>query len=349
MINKWKTCCISPAATIEEAIHRIDESSLQIALVVEDHRLIGTLTDGDIRRALLEGSRLKDSVVPAMNPHPATADFGSDRESVIARMRHGQIRQMPILNAAGELVGMEILDELLAPEARENTVVLMAGGLGERLTPLTEQCPKPMLQVGGRPILETILLNFTDYGFKRFYISVNHKADVITQHFGDGSSWGAHIEYIREDKRLGTAGALSLLPVKPDLPLIVMNADILTKVNFSHFLEYHSVQKAKATMCIRAYEHQVPYGVVKLNGRQIVEIQEKPTQKVFVNAGIYVLDPDVLNLVPKDEYIDMTSLFERTVKENWTTAVFPLREYWLDIGRHSDLDTARSDFEVNFK
>jgi dTDP-glucose pyrophosphorylase len=349
MINKWKTCCISPAATIAEAIRTIDESSLQIALVVEDNRLMGTLTDGDIRRALLVGTPLQDSVVRAMNTQPTTAAFGDDRESVIARMRRRQIRQMPILDAAGELVGMEILDDLLAPETRKNPVLLMAGGLGKRLAPLTEECPKPMLQIGGRPILETILLSFIDYGLKQFYISVNHKADVIMQHFGDGSCWGGHIEYIHEDKRLGTAGALSLLPTKPVLPLIVMNADILTKVNFSHLLEFHRTEEAKATMCILNYEHQVPYGVIKLAGRQIIEIQEKPIQKFFVNAGIYVLDPDVLDLVPEDEYVDMTSLFERVVKENWPTAVFPLREYWLDIGRHSDLDSAKCDFEVNFK
>lgn len=350
MINRWKTCCIGPAATIAEALQTIDRSSLQIALVVEDDRLVGTLTDGDIRRALLAGTTLQDSVVHAANTRPATATLGDDRESVIAHMRRGQIRQMPILDANGTLAGMEILDELLAPETRENPIMLMAGGLGKRLTPLTEHCPKPMLQVGGRPILETILVSFIDYGFKRFYISVNYKADVITEYFGDGSRWGVHIEYLHEDMRLGTAGALSLLPTKPVLPLIVMNADILTKVNFSHLLDFHRAEEAKATMCIRTYEYQVPYGVIKLADRQIIEIQEKPMQRFFVNAGIYVLDPDVLSLVPKGTYIDMTNLFELVVKEeSWTATVFPLREYWLDIGRHSDLDCANSDFEVNFR
>jgi dTDP-glucose pyrophosphorylase/predicted transcriptional regulator len=348
-MNRWKTCCIGPDATIQEAIRKIDESSLQIALVVEGDRLKGTLTDGDIRRALLAGTVLQDSVVRAMNPHPAVASLGDDREAVVARMRGAQIRQMPVLDASGALVGMEILDELLAPEAQDNVVVLMAGGLGKRLTPLTEQCPKPMLQVGGRPILETILLSFIDHGFKQFYISVNYKADVITQHFGDGSFWGVHIEYIHEDKRLGTAGALSLLPTIPVQPLIVMNGDILTKVNFKHLLEFHCAHKAKATMCVRDYEYQIPYGVIKLDGYHIIEIQEKPMQKFFINAGIYALDPGVLDLVPRGEYVDMTSLFERAVEANWPTAVFPVREYWLDIGCHSDLDEANGDFEVKFK
>jgi dTDP-glucose pyrophosphorylase len=348
MINRWTTCCLSPAATIAEAIRTIDKGSLQIALVVEENRLKGTLTDGDVRRALLAGTTLQDPVVVAMNAHPAVASLGDDRESVISRMRGGQIRQMPILDSAGKLVGMEILDDLLAPEARMNPVVIMAGGLGRRLTPLTDQCPKPMLLIGGRPILETILLSFIDYGFKQFYISVNHKADMITQYFGDGSSWGVHIEYIREDKRLGTAGALSLIPKKPSLPLVVMNADILTKVNFNHLLEYHRAEEASATMCVREYEHQVPYGVVRIANSQILEIQEKPIQKFFINAGIYILDPKIIDIIPKYEHVDMTTLFDRIIKENWKTAVFPLREYWLDIGRHSDLDNAKSDYEVNF-
>jgi len=348
MISTWKTCCVSPAATIEEAIRTIEESSLQIALVDEGNRLKGTLTDGDVRRALLAGIPLQDSVVRAMNVHPAVASLGDDRKFVILRMRSGQIRQMPILDSAGELVGMEILDELLAPEPQMNPVVIMAGGLGRRLTPLTDQCPKPMLLIGGRPILETILLNFIDYGFKQFYISVNHKADVITQYFGDGTRWGVHVEYIYEDKRLGTAGALSLLPTKPDLPLIVMNADILTKVNFNHLLEYHRAEEASATICVREYEHQVPYGVVRLANCRILEIQEKPVQKFFVNAGIYILDPKIIDIIPKNEYVDMTTVFDRIMKENLATAVFPLCEYWLDIGRHSDLDSAKSDFEVNF-
>jgi len=348
MINRWTTCCLSPAATIAEAIRTIDKGSLQIALVVEENRLKGTLTDGDVRRALLAGTTLQDPVVVAMNAHPAVASPGDDRESVISRMRGGQIRQMPILDSAGKLVGMEILDDLLAPEARMNPVVIMAGGLGRRLTPLTDQCPKPMLLIGGRPILETILLSFIDYGFKQFYISVNHKADMITQYFGDGSSWGVHIEYIREDKRLGTAGALSLIPKKPSLPLVVMNADILTKVNFNHLLEYHRAEEASATMCVREYEHQVPYGVVRIANSQILEIQEKPIQKFFINAGIYILDPKIIDIIPKYEHVDMTTLFDRIMKENWKTAVFPLCEYWLDIGRHSDLDNAKSDYEVNF-
>ena len=349
MTDRWRTCCISPDITIAEAIRTIEDSRLQIALIVEGKRLKGTMTDGDVRRGLLAGTPLQAPVTSVMNAHPIVAAMGDDRESVIARMHRGQIRQMPILDATGELRGLEILDELLAPEMPQNAVVLMAGGLGKRLAPLTEDCPKPMLHIGGRPILETILMNFIDYGFKQFYISLNHKADMIAEYFGDGSNLAAHIEYIREDKRLGTAGALSLLPCKLEVPFIVMNGDILTKTNFHHLLEFHRTQGAKATMCVRDYEYQVPYGVIKLAGQQILEIQEKPTQKFFVNAGIYALDPEVLQFVRGSEYLDMTSLFERVVHEDWSTSVFPIREYWLDVGRRSDFDQANQDFELTFR
>ncbi len=322
---------------------------MQIALVVEGDQLKGTLTDGDIRRALLRGMGLKDPVFHAMNDRPTVASLGDDRELVIARMRQAHIRQMPILDSSGALVGMEILNGLVTPEIRSNAVVLMAGGLGKRLTPLTNDCPKSMLKIGGRPILETILETFIAYGFRRFYISVNYKADVIMDYFRDGSRWQVQITYLQENKRLGTAGALSLLPEKPMLPLIVMNGDILTKINFNHLLDFHNTHKAKATMCVSDYEYQVPFGVITLNGHQIMQIQEKPTQKFFINAGIYALDPDVLDLVPKDDYDDMTTLFERIVGAGWQTSVFPICEYWLDIGRHSDLDKANGDLECRCK
>ena len=284
-----------------------------------------------------------------MNENPRVAVLGDDQETTLARMRAAQVRQMPILDAAGFLVGLETLDELQEAQARENPVIIMAGGLGKRLTPLTENCPKPMLLVGGKPILETILLSFLGHGFRHFYISVNHRAEMIKEYFGDGSRWGASIEYLSEDRSLGTAGALSLLPVKPIVPMIVTNGDILTKANFDHLLQFHVEHKSRATMCVCEYEYQVPYGVIRLNGHQILEIQEKPRQKFLVNAGIYALDPDVLGLVVADEHIDMTTLIERVARENWETAVFPLREYWMDIGRHADLDRANAEFNLQFK
>jgi dTDP-glucose pyrophosphorylase len=347
--NSWRQVCISPAATIGEAIRTIDESSIQIVLVVDGSRLCGTLTDGDARRAMLRGLTLNDLVSRAMNPNPQTAFAGDSRESMLARMKKLHIRQMPIVGEDGALAGLEIVDEMLSPTPLMNRAVLMAGGFGRRLSPLTGDCPKPMLSVGGCPILETVLLNLIEYGFHYFSISVNYKAEMITDYFGDGSRWGVSIEYLRESQPLGTAGALCLLENRPELPIILMNGDILTKVNFNHLLEFHSAQDSKATMCVRNYEFQVPYGVVKVDGYQILEIQEKPTQRFFVNAGIYVLNPDILDLVPHEEPIDMTDLFDKVINAKIPHAVFPIREYWVDVGRHSDLNRAKVEFETEFR
>jgi dTDP-glucose pyrophosphorylase len=349
MPSTWRQACISLTASIGEAIRIIDESSLQIALVIDGNRLCGTLTDGDVRRAMLKGLTLNDIVSKAMNSNPKTAFLGDSRELLVARMRQLRVRQMPIIDSNGALSGLEVVDETISPPALLNRVVLMAGGYGRRLSPLTDDCPKPMLSVGGCPMLETVLLNFIEYGFCNFSISVNYKAEMIVDYFGDGSRWNVHIEYLRELKPLGTAGALCLFKERPKQPFIIMNGDILTKVNFNHLLEFHTAQDSNATMCVRDYEFQVPYGVVKVDGYQILEIQEKPTQKFFVNAGIYVLDPAILDLIPHEEPIDMTDLFDKVVEAKWPHAVFPIREYWVDVGRHSDLNRAKVEFETKFR
>jgi NDP-sugar pyrophosphorylase family protein len=284
-----------------------------------------------------------------MNKNPSTCRQDDGREAIFARMRARRLHHMPIVDEEGRLVGLQALDEFLEPAAaRENAVVLMAGGLGSRLRPLTEDTPKPMLKIGGRPILETILLNFIEHGFRRFYISVNYKSDAITEYFGDGARWGVQIEYLRESQKLGTAGALSLLPETPAHPILVMNGDLLTKVNFSQLLEFHYSHTAQATMCVREYDFQVPYGVVRMDGHGIVGIDEKPVQKFFVNAGIYVLEPDVLSNIGAGAYFDMPSLFEKLIEQKKETLAFPIREYWLDIGRLADYDRANGEFEQVF-
>jgi NDP-sugar pyrophosphorylase family protein len=220
----------------------------------------------------------------------------------------------------------------------------MAGGLGSRLQPLTNECPKPMLRVGNKPILETILDNFIDYGFQRFYFAINYKADIITEHFGNGSKWGVDIRYLHEDRRLGTAGALSLLPEKIIDPLVVMNGDLLTKTNFKQLLDFHSLQAGLATMCVSEYDFQVPYGVVRTKDSRILGIDEKPIHRFFVNAGIYVLEPAALKSIPSATYFDMPSLFDCIIAIDFDTSVFPVREYWLDIGHMNDFDRACMEF-----
>ncbi len=258
------------------------------------------------------------------------------------------INQVPVIDNEGVLLGLEVLKELITQDARDNFVVIMAGGLGKRLSPLTESTPKPLLLVGNKPILEIILDSFISQGFKNFFISVNYKADMIKEYFRDGSHISVNINYLEEKESLGTAGPLALLNEQlnqqTDLPLIVMNGDLLTKVNFSSLLEFHADQKAVATMCVREYDLQVPYGVVGIDGDQIKAIDEKPIQKFFVNAGIYVLDPIVTRLIPQGLRYDMPTLFNALRSLDKKTTAFPILEYWLDIGKKDDFEKANDDF-----
>jgi NDP-sugar pyrophosphorylase family protein len=263
-------------------------------------------------------------------------------------MRQRRLHQIPVLDATWRVVGLEVLDDLLKPQPKTNPVVLMAGGLGSRLRPLTDECPKPLLRVGTKPILETILEAFIEHGFNRFYVSVNYKAEMIEAYFGDGSRWGATIEYLREKERLGTAGALSLLPEPPVEPVFVMNGDLLTRLNFAHLLDFHTAHGSVATMCVREYEMQVPYGVIKTRSHRILDIHEKPTERYLVNAGVYVLQPDALALIPRDRSFDMPDLFKRLMDRGGDTAVFPIREYWMDIGQMDDFHRANGHFEEVF-
>lgn len=348
-MKDWKNVLASPDTSIREAIRIIDQGALKIALVVDEaSRLVGTVSDGDIRRGILKGCDLENPVHQIMNTSPSVAGKNDGREKILALMRQKQIYQIPLVDGDGVLVGLEVIDTILAPPQRNNWVVLMAGGLGTRLKQLTADTPKPLLKVGDKPILETILGNFIEHGFNRFFISVNFKSEMIEEYFGDGSRWGVQIDYLREDKKLGTAGALGLLPEKPSVPVFVMNGDLLTKVNFQQLLDFHIEHNSAATMCVREYDFQVPYGVVKLDQHRILSIEEKPIQRFFVNAGIYVLQPEVLDLIPSGLPLDMPSLFDKLIEIEKETAVFPVREYWLDIGRMSDFERANGEFDRVF-
>lgn len=344
-MNRWKETLISPDTTILRAIEVIDASSLQIALVVDEAgKLLGTVTDGDIRRSILKGLQLSNPVTLVMCAEPTAASSHESRDSIVAMMKVKQIRQIPVVDAKGCVIGLDVWDDLASKKKRQNVVVLMAGGLGSRLGDLTTNCPKPLLPVGNKPVLETILNNCIEYGFSDFYISVNYMGDMLKEYFGDGSRWGVGIKYIEEDKRLGTAGALGLLNDKPSLPVLVMNSDVLTKINLQHLMDFHDEHNSSATMCIREYDVQVPYGVVKIEKYKLLGIEEKPLHRFFVSAGINVLNPDVLDLVPKNEYFDMPALFDKLLERQLATSVFPVHEYWLDIGRLSDYERANGEY-----
>lgn len=348
-MEKWKSILLNENLTILKAIEIIDSSSQKIGLVVDEtNKLLGTVTDGDIRRGILKGVNLEKPIKSIMNTQPVIAFANYNKEQILRLMKKKQLRHIPVVDSNKHVVGLEIMDDIIQGCRYDNWIVLMAGGLGSRLGNLTSQCPKPLIPVGGKPLLETIVENFRDSGFYKFFLSVNYKAEMIEEHFADGAGWDIEINYLRENKRLGTAGALSLLEEVPDKPIIVMNGDLLTKVNFQQLLDYHVQHNAMATMCVREYSFQVPYGVVCIENGNLIGIDEKPMHNFFVSAGIYVLNPEVLEMISPDAYYDMPELFKKMIEMGKVVSVFPIREYWLDIGHVSDYEKANGDFAEMF-
>ena len=336
-------------ATIKEALGIIDSGAMQIALVVDDNdKLLGTLTDGDIRRGILRGLDLDSSIETIVFKEPAVAKISSTKEEILKIALSKKLHQIPIIDDNGIVLDLKEIEELVEPKIKTNRVILMVGGLGTRLRPLTQDTPKPMLKVGNKPILQTIVEKFAEYGFANITMCVNFNASIIRDYFGDGKEFGVNIDYVLEEKRMGTAGALSLLKERPSEPFFVMNGDLLTNVNFEHIFNYHMLNKATATMCVREYDYEVPYGVVKMNDNKIIEIAEKPVQKFFVSAGIYMLSPEILDLIPKNEFYDMPALFEKLIKLSKNVISFPIREYWLDIGRMEEYQRANEEYKEVF-
>lgn len=344
-MKSWTEVIIKPESSIFDAIAIINRGALQIGLVVDtEGRLMGTVSDGDVRRAILKGVSMQDSVQLIMNSNPTVADMNASSKELLGMMEMQELRQIPIVDKERKVIRIETWLDAIRHSPKSNPVLLMAGGVGKRLGNLTACCPKPMLKVGDKPILQTILESFAECGFQNFYLSVNYKAEMIRKHFGNGEKWGVRIRYLQEDSPLGTAGALALLPEAPTQPIIVMNGDILTKVDFENLLAFHKQTRASATMCIRDYQIQVPYGVVEIEDHRLVAIHEKPVQQYFVSAGIYVIEPDVLHLLAGIGRMDMPELFQAVMRENKNTSVFPIREYWIDIGRVDDYEKANGDY-----
>ena len=349
-MKHWEQALVGPDTSLRDALAAIDRASTQLAVVVDDtRRLLGTLSDGDARRALLRGLTLADKVSAAMFTRPTCARDTDDPAAILALMRRQGLHQVPVVDARGTVVGLQILDDFLATPARDNWVVIMAGGLGSRLDELTRDTPKPMLKVGSRPLLETIVRSYADQGFRHFWFAVNYKAEQIEAHFGDGRWLGVEIRYLREHQRMGTAGALSLLPERPALPIVVTNADLLTKENYARFVDRHAESGACATMAVRDYEMQVPFGVVRERDGVIEAIEEKPVQRFVVSAGMYVLSPEALDLVPREQFFDMPALFDAMIARNLRTRCHSIEGYWLDIGRLTDYERANHDFAEVFR
>ncbi|MDP7353956.1 MAG: nucleotidyltransferase family protein [Desulfobacterales bacterium] len=351
-MKNWRSILISPDTSILKAIETINKGELQAALVVNDERqLLGIVADGDIRRGILRNIQLNEPVQKIMTKNYSVARSNDSNESIFALMKEKELRHIPLVDDRGRVTDLKVLFDLVIQkkERLDNWVIIMAGGIGTRLRPLTNESPKPLLKVGGKPLLETIIENLRDHGLYRFFISINYRAEMIEQYFGDGTKWGIQIDYLREEKRLGTAGALSLLPEDPDSSLLVMNSDLLTKVNFRNLLDFHVQNNSTATMCVKEYEFIVPFGVVHLEGSRLLGLEEKPTHRFFVNAGIYVLEPVALHTIPKGTYFDITTLFDNLLDSGRKTITFPIHEYWLDIGGESDYKQANGDFCKYFK
>ena len=336
-------------STIEKALSVIDSGAVKIALVVDtDNKLLGTLSDGDIRRGLLRKKLLNETIEDVYFKNPTTANKGASKEDLLHLCLVNGISQVPIVDEDRKVIDLFIIDDGLQKKQHENHVVLMVGGLGTRLRPLTENTPKPMLKVGGKPILETIVKRFVEDGFTNITMCLGYKSNVIQDYFRDGGSFGANIDYIVEEERMGTAGALTLLEKRLDNPFFVMNGDLLTNINFEKMLDFHVEHNSKATMCVREYDIEVPYGVVNVANENITSIIEKPIHSFFVNSGIYLLEPDCIDLIPDNKFYDMPTLFEELIAAKEKIISFPLQEYWLDIGRVADYEKANAEYHDIF-
>jgi len=325
-------------STIAQAISNLNESHLKIALVVTDERiLIGTISDGDIRRGLLRGLDINSPIKHIIHHDALVVTPQMSREIVLQVMRVNKIYQMPVVDEQRKVVGLQLWDELETTTAsRPNLVVIMAGGLGTRLQPHTETCPKPLLKVAGKPMLEHIIERAKAEGFRHFILAIQYLGHMIEDYFGNGDRWQVHIDYVREQTPLGTAGALGLLNPRPDAPFIVTNCDVLTDIRYSDLLEFHIRQAAAATMAVRLHEWQHPFGVVQTNGVDIVGFEEKPIARTHINAGVYALDPGALDDLEPTARCDMPALFERLQLKRKRTIAYPMYEPWLDIGTPTD-------------
>jgi len=349
MEPSWRNNLLTEEATVLDAIRVVDATRHKVAVVVDKHgRLLGTITDGDVRRGVLAGATMDTEVSEIMNSRPRAASVNDSREFLVAAMRSLHIRHMPVIDYDNRVVGLESLSEIEDRPELSNPVVLMAGGQGMRLRPLTEKRPKPLLEVGERPMLETIILELATQGFRRFHLSLCYLGDQIREYFGDGERLGVEIHYLEEASALGTAGSLALLSPSGTDPIIVSNCDVLTKLDFRLLLQNHRDRKAEATMCVSEHTVQIPYGVVEVEGWNLRSISEKPRVRHLVNAGIYVISPSAIDLIPRDRPYDMTELFSDLLERHRPAIVFPIREYWLDVGRQEDLHRAKGEFTNQF-
>ena len=341
---------IKKNATIRDAMRGIDQGSLRIGIVLDDNgMLLGTVTDGDIRRALLRDANMTDAVSSVMNSNPIVANQSITRERRLQLMKQHDLTAIPIVDGNNSVIGIETLHQAMAPQTLDNPVFIMAGGFGTRLQPLTDHCPKPMLRVGKKPMLEHLVNQFVQLGFHDFYISTHYLPEIIRDYFGDGKKWGVSIQYIHEENPLGTGGALGLLPkTLPNMPLVMMNGDVLTKLNYAQLLHQHISNNFDATVCVREDEYRVPFGVIETKNKLITSVVEKPTYRYKINTGIYVLSSEIVRSVEPDQRIDLPTLLEQHRTKGKRIGTYTSYDYWLDIGQMKDYQKAQRDIENHF-
>jgi dTDP-glucose pyrophosphorylase len=337
----WRQAILSVNATIQQAIRNLDQVAIKIVLVVnEKGELEGTVSDGDIRRGLLKGLDLNSPIESVIHRNALVVPPEIGRDMVMQLMIANKILQIPVVNEHQQVVGLHLWNEITTPSMRPNLMVIMAGGMGKRLLPHTEDCPKPLLHVAGKPILEHIIESAKLEGFNHFVLAIHYLGHMIEDYFGDGERLGVRIDYLREQSPLGTAGALGLLNPRPDVPFVVTNGDVITDIRYGELLDFHIRHNAVATMAVRVHEWQHPFGVVQTQGVEIVGFEEKPVARSHINAGVYAIDPAALNVLSIDIHCDMPTLFERLQAKAKRTVAYPMHEPWLDVGRPDDLQLA---------
>jgi dTDP-glucose pyrophosphorylase len=340
----WRRAILPLNSTIQDAIRNLTEVAIKIVLVADDEgRFVGTISDGDIRRGLLRGLALADPISEVIQRNALVLPPAVAHDLVMRLMAVNKIQQIPVVDEANRLVGLHLWDKIVAPQSRPNLMVIMAGGKGTRLRPHTEDCPKPMLLVSGKPMLEHIIQRAKLEGFVNFVLAVHYLGHMVEEYFGDGSRLGVRIDYLREQAPLGTAGALSLLQPRPEIPFVVTNGDVLTDIRYGELLDFHCMHGASATMAVRVHEWQHPFGVVQIDGVDIVGFDEKPVARSHINAGVYALDGSSLEVLVPGERCDMPVLFQRLQERKQRTVAYPMHEPWLDVGRPEDLKRARDE------
>jgi dTDP-glucose pyrophosphorylase len=342
MVKKIDQCQVALDARLVDAMRSLEGSGLEIALVMGDKgRLIGTMTDGDIRRALLKGATLESPLAPYCQRQFKSVRPGAARAEVLELMQALTLSEIPIVDQDGKLGGLHLLREMIGSVELPHWAVIMAGGKGTRLLPVTDDLPKPMIPVAGRPILERLVLHLVGHGIRRIFLSINYLGHIIENHFGDGQKFGCKIEYLRESQPLGTGGALALLPETPSNPLIVLNGDLVTMVNFGAMIEFHERGGHAATLGVREYSHVVPFGCVGINAGRIVQFEEKPILTRFINTGLYILEPKLLARVPRQQDFPITNLFEDCLRRGEALGAYEIEDDWIDIGQREQLKLAR--------